>query len=196
MLYWGFYLRMLPKVQIKTNFWSLVFSHISDHPEHPDGDVILKEPLDSSTPPSPPRHLPLTPSINLACQTPLPPSRGPETDAKALDPADLRERSFTWQPSPPHPAPPRPIPSHPISISAFTVSQSVVLTAFLWTVLNHAGWRTCVSWLTWHLYVCVCVCVKVRLQIWKWVQLVIPADNVPYLSVYVFVVVWEESFFK
>lgn len=114
-----------------------------------------KEPLGSH--PRPP-HLPaLMSSVSLASLTF---SRHPQ------DPAELRVGSFP---------PPR---------SVFTVLLSVVLTAFLWTVLNHAGRRTCVSSLTWHLYVyvcmCVCTCVTVNTRVRA---TLIPSDNVPYLSI-------------
>lgn len=61
--------------------------------------------------------------------------------------------------------------------------------------LNHAGWWTCVSWPTWDL-----VRGRVRegapAKIRKWARQRIPADNVPYLSVYVFAVRWDKCFFQ
>lgn len=93
----------------------LALSHISDHPEHSDGDVIQKEPLDSQPHFLPPPH----PSL-LVSPTP---TRGPETDAKASHPADLREREASPQPPPPpppHPPPPAP-PAHP-TLSVYSVA--------------------------------------------------------------------------
>lgn len=111
-------------------------SHISDHPEHPYGDVMKEKTLDPCPLPS---SCPHRAWLTLTCA----PSRGPEMNATPWRERE-RERSVPLKLTLKTPPCPR---------SAFTVLQSVVLTAFLWTVWDHAGWR---------LWFILCVCVWER----------------------------------
>lgn len=117
-------------------------SHISDHPEHPHGNVIQKLPPDPCPTPPCPHWAWLACNPPPLTSHPQTPPRGPETDASALRPSssqtDKREREkLPW--------PPPPSGHVPAPRSAFTSVAVCGTDSFSMDSLkNHAGWRTCV----------------------------------------------------
>ncbi|KAK9537427.1 hypothetical protein VZT92_005045 [Zoarces viviparus] len=97
----------------------------SDHPEHPYGNVMQKERPDS-------RSLPHALTEHWLAHTCTPPPPPPE--AQRLTPKLRIQQTFREREKLPGPPPPPDPPRDIFPPSAFTVLQSVVLTAFLWTV--------------------------------------------------------------
>ncbi len=115
------------------------------------------DPAGASGLPPPPPHPASCPHwawLARTC-TPPTPSWGPETDAKASDPADLGARSLPRPPPPP--APPRDL--SPPSISVYSVAVCGTDSFSMDSLKPRRLENMCVSLLTRHLCVCVCVCV-------------------------------------